>query len=87
MTLAQAPLLVDGATHSAQTFRMMIKDLSRGMEGITEAMAPDDSLYGTARLKQMTATPRDDLKSRVDAIVAPRRNPRGRVDLRERVRA
>lgn len=37
MTLAQAPLLVDGATHSAQTFRMMIKDLSRGMEGITEA--------------------------------------------------
>ncbi|MGX1668621.1 hypothetical protein [Streptomyces sp. NPDC055400] len=37
MTLAQAPLLVDGATHSAQTFRMMIKDLSRGGEGITEA--------------------------------------------------
>ncbi len=37
MTLAQAPLLVDGATHSAQTFRMMIRDLSRGGEGITEA--------------------------------------------------
>ncbi|WP_327356320.1 hypothetical protein [Streptomyces sp. NBC_01304] len=37
MTLAQAPLLTDGATHSAQTFRMMIKDLSRGMEGVTEA--------------------------------------------------
>ncbi|UQA93693.1 hypothetical protein [Streptomyces halobius] len=37
MTLAQAPLLVDGATHSAQTFRMMIKDLSHGTEGITEA--------------------------------------------------
>lgn len=36
MTLAQAPLLVDGATHSAQTFRMMIRDLSRGGEGITE---------------------------------------------------
>lgn len=37
MTLAQAPLLVDGASHSAQTFRMMIKDLSRGAEGVTEA--------------------------------------------------
>ncbi|MFF4606092.1 hypothetical protein ACFY12_25545 [Streptomyces sp. NPDC001339] len=39
MTLAQAPLLVDGATHSAQTFRQMIKDLSRGQEGVTEAPA------------------------------------------------
>lgn len=37
MTLAQAPLLVNGATHSAQTFRQMIKDLSRGSEGVTEA--------------------------------------------------
>ncbi|WP_411121713.1 hypothetical protein [Streptomyces sp. x-19] len=37
MTLAQAPLLVDGATHSAQTFRQMIRDLSRGQEGITAA--------------------------------------------------
>ncbi|MGW0731738.1 hypothetical protein [Streptomyces sp. NPDC002851] len=36
MTLAQAPLLVNGATHSAQTFRQMIKDLSRGSEGVTE---------------------------------------------------
>ncbi|MGA4847058.1 hypothetical protein ACOBQB_12635 [Streptomyces sp. G5(2025)] len=37
MTLAQAPLLVNGATHSAQTFRQMIKDLSHGSEGVTEA--------------------------------------------------
>ncbi|MER5302132.1 hypothetical protein ABT039_22115 [Streptomyces lasiicapitis] len=36
MTLAQAPLLTNGATHSAQTFRMMIRDLSRGSEGVTE---------------------------------------------------
>ncbi|MFZ3475362.1 hypothetical protein ACODT3_42340 [Streptomyces sp. 4.24] len=36
MTLAQAPLLTNGATHSAQTFRMMVKDLARGAEGITE---------------------------------------------------
>ncbi|MFD6534947.1 hypothetical protein [Streptomyces goshikiensis] len=36
MTLAQAPLLTNGATHSAQTFRMMVKDLARGAEGVTE---------------------------------------------------
>lgn len=36
MTLAQAPLLTNGATHSAQTFRMMIRDLARGSEGVTE---------------------------------------------------
>ncbi|MFF4409794.1 hypothetical protein [Streptomyces sp. NPDC001404] len=36
MTLAQAPLLTNGASHSAQSFRMMIRDLCRGSEGITE---------------------------------------------------
>jgi len=36
MTLAQAPLLTNGATHSAQTFRMMIRDVARGSEGVTE---------------------------------------------------
>lgn len=36
MTLQQAPLMVAGATHSAQTFRMMVRDLARGNEGITE---------------------------------------------------
>lgn len=36
MTLFQAPLLTDGATHSAQAFRMLIRDLARGAEGITE---------------------------------------------------
>lgn len=36
MTLVQAPLLTAGASHSAQTFRMMIKDLARGAEGVTE---------------------------------------------------
>ncbi|MFJ2752636.1 hypothetical protein [Streptomyces sp. NPDC087297] len=37
MTLAPAPLLTNGATHSAQTFRMMVRDLARGAEGITES--------------------------------------------------
>ncbi|CAM5310993.1 hypothetical protein [Streptomyces abikoensis] len=36
MTLVQAPLLTNGATHSAQTFRMMISGLARGGEGIAE---------------------------------------------------
>ncbi|MFD9792090.1 hypothetical protein ACFWXK_14190 [Streptomyces sp. NPDC059070] len=36
MTLAPAPLLTTGAQHSAQTFRMMIRDLARGSEGVTE---------------------------------------------------
>ena len=35
MTLAQAPLLTNGADHSAQTFRMMIRDLARGSEGVS----------------------------------------------------
>lgn len=37
MTLFQAPLLTDGATQPAQQFRMMIRDLARGSQGITEA--------------------------------------------------
>lgn len=36
MTLVQAPLLTSGASHSAQTFRMMLRDLARGSEGVTE---------------------------------------------------
>lgn len=36
MTLVQAPLLTSGASHSAQTFRMMLRDMARGNEGVTE---------------------------------------------------
>lgn len=36
MTLFQVPILVNGATHSAQQFRMLVRDLARGAEGITE---------------------------------------------------
>ncbi|WP_367132857.1 MULTISPECIES: hypothetical protein [Streptomyces] len=36
MTLAQAPLLTTGASHSAQTFRMMLRSLAQGGEGISE---------------------------------------------------
>lgn len=36
MTLFRVPLLVNGASHPAQSFRMMIRDLARGSEGITQ---------------------------------------------------
>jgi hypothetical protein len=36
MTLFPQPILTNGATHSAQQFRMLVRDLARGAEGITE---------------------------------------------------
>ncbi|MBJ6623482.1 hypothetical protein [Streptomyces sp. DHE17-7] len=36
MALFPRPLLTNGATHSAQQFRMMIRDLANGAEGITQ---------------------------------------------------
>jgi hypothetical protein len=36
MALFPAPILVDGATHSAQQFRMLVRDLANGAEGITQ---------------------------------------------------
>lgn len=36
MSLFPQPILVDGATHSAQQFRMLVRDLANGSEGITQ---------------------------------------------------
>lgn len=36
MVLIQPPLLTHGGTHSARAFRMMIRDLAAGSEGVTE---------------------------------------------------
>ncbi|MFI9157488.1 hypothetical protein [Kitasatospora aureofaciens] len=36
MTLIQPPLMVTGGTHPARALRMMVRDLSRGSQGITE---------------------------------------------------
>jgi hypothetical protein len=36
MTLIQPPMMVNGGTHPARTMRMMIRDLSRGSQGVTE---------------------------------------------------
>ncbi|MFJ9799817.1 hypothetical protein [Streptomyces sp. NPDC101145] len=35
MPLIPQPILVNGATHSAQQFRLLVEDLSRGNEGVT----------------------------------------------------
>ncbi|MFF2571220.1 hypothetical protein [Streptomyces sp. NPDC058084] len=37
MTLINPPLLTHGGTHEARAFRMMIRDLARGSQGVTEA--------------------------------------------------
>lgn len=36
MTLIQPPMMVTGGKHPARTMRMMIRDLSRGSQGVTE---------------------------------------------------
>lgn len=36
MPLFQAPILTNGATHPAQQFRMLVRDLASGAEGVTE---------------------------------------------------
>ncbi|MFC1415425.1 hypothetical protein [Streptacidiphilus cavernicola] len=36
MTLIQPPMMVNGGIHPARTMRMMIRDLSRGSQGVTE---------------------------------------------------
>ncbi|MFK0106450.1 hypothetical protein [Streptomyces sp. NPDC091217] len=36
MTLIQPPMMINGGTHPARTMRMMIRDLSRGAQGVTE---------------------------------------------------
>ncbi|QWA26861.1 hypothetical protein KJK32_46970 (plasmid) [Streptomyces sp. JCM17656] len=36
MALFPRPILTNGATHSAQQFRMLVRDLANGAEGITQ---------------------------------------------------
>ncbi|REE61449.1 hypothetical protein BX257_4027 [Streptomyces sp. 3212.3] len=36
MTLIQPPMMINGGKHPARTMRMMIRDLSRGAQGVTE---------------------------------------------------
>ncbi|WP_228981287.1 hypothetical protein [Streptomyces sp. DH12] len=47
MTLIPQPILVNGATHSAQQFRLLVEDLSRGNEGITRGTDMKVTQLGT----------------------------------------
>ncbi|MFD3516330.1 hypothetical protein [Streptomyces sp. NPDC058657] len=47
MALFPRPILTNGATHSAQQFRMLVRDLARGAEGITEGDDLKVSQLGT----------------------------------------
>lgn len=47
MTLFQAPILTNGATHSAQQFRMLVRDLASGAQGITQGDDLKVSALGT----------------------------------------
>lgn len=51
MTLFPQPILTNGATHSAQQFRMLVRDLSRGSEGVTQG----DDLKVTAQFPTSTS--------------------------------
>ncbi|MDX3766413.1 MULTISPECIES: hypothetical protein [unclassified Streptomyces] len=46
MTLIQPPMMVTGGIHPARTMRMMIRDLSRGSQGVTE--------YNDLKVTQLT---------------------------------
>ncbi|MGW0630268.1 hypothetical protein [Streptomyces sp. NPDC002758] len=46
MTLIQPPMMVNGGIHPARTMRMMIRDLSRGSQGVTE--------YNDLKVSQLT---------------------------------
>jgi hypothetical protein len=46
MTLIQPPMMVTGGKHPARTMRMMIRDLSRGSQGVTE--------YNDLKVTQLT---------------------------------
>ncbi|MEV4975508.1 hypothetical protein [Streptomyces scopuliridis] len=47
MALFPAPILTDGATHSAQQFRLLVRDLARDAEGITRGTDLKVSQLGT----------------------------------------
>lgn len=68
MTLYPRPLLTNGATHPAQQFRMLVRDLARGAEGITQG----DDLKVTQRSTPGSGVTVSDgsaiVKGRVDAF-------------------
>ena len=68
MTLFQVPLLTNGASHPAQAIRMMIRDLARGAEGITEGDDLKVTQLGTPGGSVQIADGSGVVRGRVDAF-------------------
>jgi hypothetical protein len=68
MALIPQPILVNGATHSAQTFRLLVKDLSRGAEGITEGPDLKVTQLGTPGAAVQVASGAGVIRGRVNVF-------------------
>lgn len=67
MTLFPRPMLVNGATHPAEQFRMFARDLARGAEGITEGDDLKVTELGTPGASVQVAAGSGMVKGRVSA--------------------
>ncbi|MET9436865.1 hypothetical protein [Streptomyces sp. NPDC006551] len=68
MALIPQPILVNGAEHSAQTFRLLVKDLSRGAEGITEGPDLKVTQLGTPGAAVQVASGTGVIRGRVNVF-------------------
>ncbi|MEU0624971.1 hypothetical protein ABZ329_29440 [Streptomyces rubiginosohelvolus] len=68
MPLYQVPILVNGATHSAEQFRAMVQDLARGAEGITAGTDLKVTQLGTPGTGVQVASGSGVVRGRVDAF-------------------
>ncbi|MFI0929632.1 hypothetical protein ACH4TP_37775 [Streptomyces sp. NPDC021012] len=68
MTLIPRPILVNGATHSAQQFRLLVADLARDNEGITRGTDLKVTQLGTPGGAVQVATGTAVVRGRVNAF-------------------
>ncbi|MFC7794662.1 hypothetical protein [Streptomyces cinereoruber] len=68
MTLIPRPILVNGATHSAQQFRLLVSDLARDNEGITRGTDLKVTQLSTPGGSVQIATGTAVVRGRVDAF-------------------
>ncbi|MER6602604.1 hypothetical protein [Streptomyces parvus] len=68
MPLYPVPILVNGATHSAEQFRAMVQDLARGAEGITEGADLKVTQLGTPGTSVQVASGSGVVRGRVNAF-------------------
>ncbi|GGZ82222.1 hypothetical protein [Streptomyces rubiginosohelvolus] len=68
MPLYQVPILVDGATHSAEQFRAMVQDLARGAEGITAGTDLKVTQLGTPGTGVQVASGSGVVRGKVNAF-------------------